>query len=152
MEYKTGRKIVMPQITLTLPDSLYRPVRRLAQASHKPIEKVLLTALHSSLPTLDDLSSDLAKELAELEIQNSENLRQVLLETVPLDQQETLDSLLYRNQLGILTDAEQEQLTSLQQAADRIMLRKARAAVLLRFRGERLPTLTELRQLTITAQ
>jgi len=28
------------------------------------------------------------------------------------------------------------------------MLQKARAAVLLRFRGQRLPTLTELRQLT----
>ena len=142
----------MPQITLTLPDSLYRPVRRLAQASHKPIEKVLLTALHSSLPPLDDLSPDFVKELTDLETQRSEELRQVLLETVPLDQQETLDSLLYRNQLGILTNAEQEQLTSLQQAADRIMLRKARAAVLLRFRGERLPTLTELRQLTITEQ
>ena len=142
----------MHQITLKLPDSLYRPVRRLARASHKPIENVLLTALHSSLPPLDDLSSDLAKELADLETQSSEELRQVLLETVPLDQQETLDSLLYRNQLGILTDTEQEQLTSLQQAADRIMLRKARAAVLLRFRGERLPTLTELRQLTITEQ
>ena len=51
---------------------------------------------------------------------------------------------------GILTNAEQEQLTSLQRAADRVMLRKARAAVLLRFRGERLPTLTELHQLTIT--
>lgn len=142
----------MNQITLKLPDSLYRPVRRLARASHKPIEKVLLTALHSSLPPLDDLSSDLANELADLEIQSSEKLRQILLETVPLDQQEKLDSLLYRNQLGILTDAEQEQLTSLQQAADRVMLRKARAAVLLRFRGERLPTLTELRQLTITEQ
>ena len=43
-------------------------------------------------------------------------------------------------------------LTSLQRAADRVMLRKARAAVLLRFRGERPPTLTELRQLTITEQ
>ena len=142
----------MPQITLTLPDSLYRPVRRLAQTTHKPIEKVLLTALQSSLPPLDDLPLDLAEELAELETQNSENLRQVLLETVLPDQQETLDSLLYRNQLDILTNAEQEQLTSLQRAADRVMLRKARAAVLLRFRGERLPTLTELRQLTITEQ
>lgn len=142
----------MPQITLTLPDSLYRPVRRLAQTTHKPMEKVLLTALQSSLPPLDDLPLDLAEELAELETQNSENLRQVLLETVLPDQQETLDSLLYRNQLGILTNAEQEQLTYLQRAADLVMLRKARAAVLLRFRGERLPTLTELRQLTITEQ
>lgn len=142
----------MPQITLTLPDSLYRPVRRLADATHKPIEKVLLTALHSSLPALDDLPSDFSNELAELEIQNSENLRKVLLETVPSEQQEKLDSLLYRNQLGNLPDAEQKQLTSLQRAADRVMLRKARAAVLLRFRGERLPTLSELRQLTITEQ
>ena len=51
---------------------------------------------------------------------------------------------------GILANSEQEQLTYLQRAADRVMLRKARAAVLLRFRGERLPTLTELRQLTMT--
>ena len=99
----------MPQITLTLPDSLYRPVRRLAQTSHKPIEKVLLTALQSSLPPLDGLPLDLAKELVELEIQSSENLRQVLLETVLPDQQETLDSLLYRNQHGILTNSEQKQ-------------------------------------------
>ncbi|MBC8184169.1 hypothetical protein H8E88_24005 [candidate division KSB1 bacterium] len=142
----------MPQITLTLPDSLYRPVRRLARTSHKPIEKVLLTALHSSLPPLDDLPSSLAKELIDLETQGNKKLRQVLLETVPPDQQEMLDSLLYRNQLGDLPSAEKKQLSDIQRVADRVMLRKARAAVLLRFRGERLPTLPELRQQTITEQ
>lgn len=139
----------MHQVTLKLPDSLYRPVSRLAQASQTPIEKVLLTALHSSLPPLEGLPSDLAEELVELEIQDSEKLRQVLLDIVPTDHQEKLDSLLYRNQQGTLTDAELEQLKNLQRAADRVMLRKARAAILLRFRGERLPTLTELREQTI---
>jgi len=142
----------MPQITLTLPDSLYRPVRRLARTSHKPIDKVLLTALHSSLPPMDDLPLDLIRELTELETQSNKKLRQVLLETVLPAQQEALDSLLYRNQLSDLISAEQKQLTELQQAADRIMLHKARAAVLLRFIGERLPTLTELCEQTITEQ
>jgi hypothetical protein len=45
------------------------------------------------------------------------------------------------------TDAEREQLTILQHQADLVMLRKARAAVLLRFRGKRVPTLAELSQL-----
>ena len=47
----------------------------------------------------------------------------------------------------MLTDAEREQLALLQQLADLVMLRKARAAVLLRFRGKRVPTLAELSQL-----
>jgi hypothetical protein len=38
----------------------------------------------------------------------------------------------------------------LQQQADLEMLHKARAAVLLRFRGMRVPTLAELGQLTAT--
>jgi hypothetical protein len=42
----------------------------------------------------------------------------------------------------------QSKLAALQNEADRVMLCKARAAVLLRFRGRRLPTLAELRKLT----
>ena len=68
-------------------------------------------------------------------------------ETVPLDQQHQLHDLLLRNQAGMLTDAEREQLAIVQQQADLVMLRKARAAVLLRFRGKRVPTLAELSQL-----
>ncbi len=57
-------------------------------------------------------------------------------------------TLLQKNQAGELTDIEQKQLAVLQKEVNKIMLQKARAAVLLRFRGQRLPTLTELRQLT----
>ena len=41
-------------ITLSLPDILYEPVRRIAQATHQPVEAVLLTALQASLPSLRD--------------------------------------------------------------------------------------------------
>jgi len=109
-----------------------------------------LTAIHTSLPSLHGLSSDLTEELVTLEALDNNALRKVLLEIVPIDQQDRHDVLLQRNQLNILTKTEKTELTSLRQNADRIMLRKARAAVLLRFRGERLPTLSELRRLTIT--
>ncbi len=143
----------MPQtVTLTLPDKLYEPIQRMAQASDQSVETVLLTALYASLPSLEGLPSDLVQELVELEALDDDTLRQVLLETVPVDQQQKLEVLLQQNQSGGLTKSEQKQLADLQHAADRVMLRKARAAVLLRFRGQRIPTLTELHQLTIATQ
>ncbi len=138
-------------ITLTLPDKLYEPIQRIAQATNRSVETVLLTALQTSLPSLEGLPEDLAEELSELEGLDNDRLRQILLETVPIDQQQALDILLQQNQSGGLTSSEQKTLDSLQKEADRVMLRKARAAVLLRFRGERVPTLAELRELTINA-
>ncbi len=131
-------------LTLTLPDNLYHPIHRLAEATHEPVEDILLTALRASLPPLDGLPPDLTKELTELEIRSSRRLRKILLEKVRPDQQERLELLLDKNQRGTVAEEEQNELSLLQKSADRIMLRKARAAVLLRFRGERLPTLSEL--------
>jgi hypothetical protein len=138
-------------ITLDLPDKLYEPIQRIAQATNRSVEAVLLTALQTSLPSLEGLPEDLTQELAGLETLDNDQLRQILLELVPFDQQQQLEALLQRNQAGELTEAERETLAYLQKEADRVMLRKARAAVLLRFRGQRVPTLAELRELTIAA-
>ena len=88
--------------------------------------------------------------LVALESLDDQALWQVMLESVPLDLQHRLHDLLLCNQAGMLTGSEHEQLAVLQQQADLVMLRKARAAVLLRFRGKRVPTLAELSQLTST--
>ena len=77
-------------ITLTLPDKLYGPIQRIAEATDTTVEAVLLTALQASLPSLDGLSSELAQELFELEALDNEALRQIILETVPLDQQQEM--------------------------------------------------------------
>jgi hypothetical protein len=87
--------------------------------------------------------------LVELENLDDESLWQVMLGKVPAAQQRELDRLLRKNQAGTLTEQERRKLDQLQREADRVMLRKARAAVLLRFRGHRLPTLEELRRLTL---
>jgi len=141
----------MPQtITLTLPDHVLQPVQRLAQATKQSVEELLVTALQAALPTLEGLPSDVMQHLVALESLDDQALWQVMLETVPRDQQHQLHDLLSRNQAGVLTASEHAQLVALQQQADLVMLRKARAAVLMRFRGKRVPTLAELSQLTAT--
>ncbi len=128
-------------VTLTLPDSFFQPVQRTAQATRQPIEKLLLTALQTSLPSLEGLPDEVAGNLTALETLDDNELCQVLRETVPRQVQKKISALLEQQPL---TASASEKLDALQQQADLVMLRKARAAVLLRFRGNRLPTLTEL--------
>jgi hypothetical protein len=141
----------MPQtITLTLPDNVLQPVLRAAQATKQSVEELLVTALQAALPPLEGLPPDIVQHLIALESLDDQTLWRVMLEIVPLDQQHQLHDVLLRNQAGMLTDAESEQLAILQQQADLVMLRKARAAVMLRFGGKRVPTLAELSQMAAT--
>lgn len=135
-------------VTVTIPEALYHPLRRMAQATNQSLDAVLLQGLAASLPPLTDLSPETQQALDALEAMTTAELKQVLTESVPAEMQHRLEGLLERGQAGRLAPEEHEQLETLQHAADLVMLRKARAAVLLRFRGQRLPTLAELRQMT----
>jgi hypothetical protein len=127
----------MPQtITLTVPDHVLQPLQRVAQATQQPLEALLVTALESSLPSLEGLPPEVIENLTELEACDNHALRRVMSETVPRDHQKRLSDLLAVNQSGSLTEPECRELTALQQGDDLIMLRKARAAVLLRIRGQ----------------
>lgn len=131
-------------ITLELPDRFFLPLQRTAKAVNSPIETLLLKALQNSLPLLDGLPDDILKDLTSLETLSNEKLSQTLRETVSVKIQKQISDLLTKNSNSQLTDSEKNTLTDLQKKADLVMLRKARAAVLLRFRGQRLPTLAEL--------
>jgi len=134
-------------ITLTVPDRVFQPIQRVAEATDQPIEALLLTALEASLPPLEGLPPGLMDELTELERLDDQALWRVMAETVPLQTQSQIEELLLRNSAGSISETEREQLSLLQRQADLVMLRKARAANLLRFRGKRVPTLAELDQL-----
>ena len=100
------------------------------------------------LPSLDGLPAEILAQLEKLERLDEDELRAVLLETVPRHTQKQISRLLQKQQDTRLTNLEQMQLTALGRQADLVMLRKARAAVLLRFRGYQLPTLEELQNQT----
>lgn len=133
-------------ITLDLPDSFLQLLQRTMRATKQPLEKVLLTALQNALPPLDGLPPYLIASLEDLELLEDKKLRSILLETVPVQVQKQISKLLDKQQSSGLTELEQKRLSLYQAQADVIMFRKARAAVLLRFRGYRLPTLAELQR------
>ncbi len=135
-------------VTLELPDTIYLPAQRMAEAFRRPLPDVLVEALKASLPPLEGLPPGLIAELGSLETLDDDALWQVMLSRLPADRQRKLNRLLRKNKTEKMTAADRAELAALQNDADRIMLRKARAAVLLRFRGRRLPTLIELRKLT----
>lgn len=133
-------------VTLELPESVYKPAQRSAEATRRRLSEVLVHALRASLPPLEGLPPALTAELAALEKLNDGALWRVMLDQVPAEQQRKLQRLLQKSKRAKLTEAERAALAALQHDADRVMLRKARAAVLLRFRGKRLPTLAEMRK------
>ena len=102
----------------------------------------------NTLPSLDGLSPDVIANLESMNLLAEDRLRAILLEVVPVRTQRQISSLLQKQQANALTEKEQEKLEVLQKQADMVMLRKARAAVLLRFRGQPLPTLAELHRQT----
>ena len=130
-------------ITIIVPDNFILPLQRAAKATRQPLEKLLSNALQATLPPLESLPLSIRKELEKLELLNDKALREVIKESASTAFQSRLSNLLSKHQFSELSAADRKRLTSLQTQADLLMLRKACAAVLLRFRGKRVPTLAE---------
>ena len=145
-KYLLNEVIVMQTITLQLPNEIYTRLELAASAIKQPLETVLLRIVETSLPPLDDTPPEFQKDIEALETMNDEELWEVMLSKVPPTQQRKLHRLLNKNQSGTLTPREGKELESLQFQADKVMLRKAHAAVLLKWRGHRIPTPEELQK------
>lgn len=88
-----------------------------------------------TLPTLDDLSSKLANELAQLELFNDSDLWQVAQTTLSKEEAAQMQTLVCKQQRDGLTVSEKMQAKRLLQRYNRTMLVRAKAAVLLKERG-----------------
>jgi len=127
-------------VTLQLPEKLYRRLDNTARATQRPLEDVLLQALQvGSPPGWDDAPPEFQAELAEMDRQDDETLWEVFRAQLPQEDVTRYDELLDLHREGTLTESQQIELERLRFAADRHMLRKAQAAVLLRWRGHTVP-------------
>ncbi len=127
-------------ITLQLPDRLYQRLVNTAQATHRPLEAVILHALEvGSPPDWDDVPEAFQADLAALDRLDDATLWTIAIDRKSVTQMTRYDELLDRNREGTLTDAERLELSALRTEADRFMLCKAQAAALLRWRGHQVP-------------
>ncbi len=123
-------------VTLQLPETLYRRLANTARATKRSLEEVILHALRvGSPPAWDDAPPEFQTDLAAMDHLDDEALWKIVRSHKLPAEMERYDLLLKRNQSSALTETERLELIGLRTEADRFMLRKAHAAVLLRWRG-----------------
>lgn len=123
----------MSDYTLTIPDSVYDRAKRIAQDTAQPVEDVLL----HQLDKLEEpaLPPDQQAELDALRHLSDDALWTIAREQMPEAIEARAHTLMDKNSLRQITDEEYAELEQLSQRADRLMLRKAEAASILRERG-----------------
>lgn len=132
-------------IPVYLPQPLYNRLERLAKLSRHSVEDVVVRALNATIPPLpEDLPEDLRNNLIALEQCTDEDLWHIAGSVASTEHQEQLYGLLEKQKQTALTEPEHDQLAHLHQQANYLMVRKAYAYVLLKWRGHRLPTLEQL--------
>ena len=132
-------------LTIRMPASELRRLRRVAEISRRPIDEVIADTLRANLPPLlEDVPPAMRSELAALEKLSSQDLYREINAKLTPEQLAEYDALLDTNAAETLDDATKHRLVELRMEADRLMFRKAYAALLLKWRGQRIPTLNEL--------
>ena len=133
------------RITIELPEPVFRQLVRLAEATHQPVEALVAQSVISNLPpSVDNAAPELQLELLQMQTLNTEELLAIAQSHAEPGQHDRHTELLAKNEESLLTPEERQELSRLRQAADRLMLRKAYAWSLLRWRGQRIPALNEL--------
>ncbi|MEB3177720.1 MAG: hypothetical protein VKL59_01550 [Nostocaceae cyanobacterium] len=126
--------------TLQLPELLYQRLLNTADATGRPLEEIILHALQvGSPPGWDDIPEEFQAEIAALDKLNDNTLWKIFRSHKTARDMERYNILLEGNSHGTLTEAERLELMKLRHEADLFMLKKAQAAVLLRWRGHSLP-------------
>ena len=132
-------------LTIHLPAPAAQRLRRVAELSRRSVDDVIAETLRSTLPpVLEDVPPAFRKSLAGLEGLPTERLWAHLRAILDPERLTHYDALLAANTAGTLDSAGHRELAALRAEADGLMFRKAYAALLLKWRGERVPTLTEL--------
>ena len=132
-------------LTIHLPDTLFSQLKRAAELSRQPTETIIAHSLaHSLPPLLEDIPFQYQPDVFPLLQMKDADLQCEMRRVFPPERWAEYETLLDRKKTGALTNAEEERLATLRREADVLTFRRGYAAVLLKRRGHRLPTLQEL--------
>lgn len=111
------------QITIALPEDVYRRAERFARLANRDLASVLADTIKLSLPAISSQVETL-KPISALSDEQVMALTELQME---LDQDEYLSNLLDKQQSGTLTEEERQDLPALMQVYQEGLLRKATA-------------------------
>lgn len=135
----------MSDYIISIPETLYDKVRRVAEQTARPVDEVIRARLEQSLDEMPlDLPDDERAELRALAYLSDDALWNMAREQMASAKQTQMQALMDKNTFGTITDAEYDQLTRSVELGQRLMLRKAEAMKLLLERGYKI-TLDDLK-------
>lgn len=127
-------------LTVTLPDAVYQHLQQIAALTQQPLEQLVRQSIEGNLPpAIGSASPEIQSELLGMQMLAAKDLRLLSESQVAPEQQARHLELLKKNAANQLSVHEQNELSALRLAADRLMVRKAYALALLRWRGYPLP-------------
>jgi hypothetical protein len=118
---------------------------RISAATHQPLESLITQSVLSNLPpSTDNVPPELQPEILEMQTLTIDDLQTIAQSQIDPLQHKRHTELLRQNAENQIAAAERQELSNLRQAADYLMLRKAYAWSILRWRGARIPAIEEL--------
>lgn len=133
-------------LTVNLSESVYQHLQQIAMATQQPLEQVVRQSIEGNLPpAVNNTSLEMQKDLLALQTRSAAELRQLAESEITPEQQARHLELLEKNAANQLSPVEQAELVALRTAADQLMIRKAYALALLRWRGYPLPDFASAR-------
>ena len=137
--------MALQKITLDLPENIYIRLQNAAQATKQPLDQVILRAVQmGSPPGWDDIPAEYQVDIAALERLDDRSLWRIARSRQTQTDVDAYQDLLDKNREGTISDAERQELRDLRAESDLLMLRKAHAAALLRWRGHKIPPAEKL--------
>ena len=132
-------------LRVPLPEPVYQYLKQIAIATRRPVEQVAQESIVGNLPpSVATMPVEMQDELLEFQNMPLHELQPIAASQMSPAQQARHRQLLEENAAGLLTPAERDELAALRTLADRLMLRKAYAWAVLRWRGQAVPALDEL--------
>lgn len=119
-------------VTLNLPSALYQRFKHRATNNRRTIEAELLDVVTTAPPTHNELET----ELALLALLDDNILWNAARSRMPSKKAQQMEELHFKRGYQGLNEAESKTLSSLVQQYERYMLIRAKAAVLLKRRGQ----------------
>lgn len=123
-------------LTIDLPESVYKQVQRQSHYSQRTVAEEVVATVIDALPANIKIPPDIDEELASLEYLSKEELWDAARTKVPLEINDRKQLLVEKEQREGLLPSERSEAQSLSHYHDRVMLVRAKAAVLLKRRGE----------------
>lgn len=128
-------------ITISVPDLLYRRLKARAERTQRSIEAEALDALVASVPASDELPNDMEASLAQLALLDDTALWRAARTTLSADATRQLEDLHLKRQREGLTESEAQAASALLHQYERALLVRAQAAALLKQHGHDISSL-----------